>query len=123
MAYYDLYHNAPGWGTSGYHFATPPVPSYQPQPSWGGLDYYRAHGGFNDPYVSPIPLVCIQQLRKYSPICIVNLSSMYDYAYNRLRDYPGTGVGLEEARHWHRRAYGGMVCSAFSLLGNLNLNT
>ena len=48
---------------------------------------------------------------------------MYDYAYNRLRDYPGTGVGLEEARHWHRRAYGGMVCSAVSLLGNTKLNT
>ena len=51
MAYYDLYHNAPGWGSSGFQFVSPPVPTYQPQPTWGGLDYYRAHGGMSDPYV------------------------------------------------------------------------
>lgn len=45
MAYYDYYRSAPGWGTSSYQFVTPRVPSYQPQPNWGGLDYYNAHGG------------------------------------------------------------------------------
>ena len=51
MAYYDYYHNAPGWGTSQYQFMSPPVPSFQPQPSWGGVDYYRAYGGLADKYV------------------------------------------------------------------------
>lgn len=40
--------------------------------------------------------------------------SLFDHAWNRVRDYgPSTndsgGVGMHEARHWHRRAYGGMV--------------
>lgn len=50
MAYYDDYHNAPGWGTQSYRFPTPRLPSYQPQNSWGGLDYYHAHTGLNDKY-------------------------------------------------------------------------
>ncbi|THH05819.1 hypothetical protein EW145_g4521 [Phellinidium pouzarii] len=84
MAFYDQYRTAPGWGTSGYQFVSPQMPSYQPQPNWGGLDYYNAHsGGQTDPYV-------------------------YDYARNRVRNYPGAGVGLEEAKIWHRRAYGGL---------------
>ncbi|KAF8983112.1 hypothetical protein BDQ17DRAFT_1393997 [Cyathus striatus] len=54
----------------------------------GGLDYYRAHAMNPDP-------------------------SLFDYAWNRVRDYPTTaagtiGVGINEARHWHRRAYGGV---------------
>lgn len=40
--------------------------------------------------------------------------SLYNNAWNRVRDYPdidgpGFGVGLNEARHWHSRAYGGLV--------------
>ena len=48
MAHYDYYHNNPYWGTQQYQFVSPPMPSYQPQPSWGGADYYRAHGGAAD---------------------------------------------------------------------------
>ena len=40
---------------------------------------------------------------------------LFDHAWNRVREYGGApaggmGVSLEEARHWHRRAYyGGLV--------------
>lgn len=47
--------------------------------------------------------------------------SLYNHAWNRVRDYSGLGgesslgfgVGMSEARHWHRRAYGGLVSSHF----------
>ncbi|KAF4567761.1 hypothetical protein EYR40_006768 [Pleurotus pulmonarius] len=85
---YNYYRNAlPGWGTSQFQFGAPPPPTFQPQPGWGGMDYYRAHA------VSPDP-------------------SLYDHAWGRVRNYQpgmhGLGVGLNEARHWHRRAYGGL---------------
>ncbi|EJD03177.1 uncharacterized protein FOMMEDRAFT_168216 [Fomitiporia mediterranea MF3/22] len=83
MAYYDAYRNAPGWGTSNYQFLSPMQPSYQPQPSWTGVDYYRAHGGLADPGV-------------------------YDYAWNRVRNRSSMGIGMEDARILHRRAYGGL---------------
>jgi len=41
-------------------------------------------------------------------------SSLYDHAWNRVRQYSGSsmeqgpGVGMHEAKHWHRRAYGGL---------------
>lgn len=39
---------------------------------------------------------------------------LFDHAWNRVREYGGApaggiGVGLHEARHWHHRAYGGLV--------------
>lgn len=34
---------------------------------------------------------------------------MYNYAYNRMRTSNGGGMGIEEARILHRRAYGGLV--------------
>ena len=39
---------------------------------------------------------------------------LFDHAWNRVREYGGApaggmGVGLDEARHWHQRAYGGLV--------------
>jgi len=38
--------------------------------------------------------------------------SLYDHAWNRVRQYSGStveqGVGMHEANHWHRRAYGGL---------------
>ena len=47
------------------------------------------------------------------------LRSLFDHAWNRVRDYRDYGrgshfggihgVGVHEARHWHSRAYGGMV--------------
>jgi hypothetical protein len=47
--------------------------------------------------------------------------SLYNHAWNRVRDYSGLGgetslgfgVGMNEARHWHRRAYGGLVSSNY----------
>ncbi|KAF9793398.1 hypothetical protein BJ322DRAFT_1034470 [Thelephora terrestris] len=68
------------WGTSNYRFAHPPEPHFRPQPTWGGLDYYQAHALNPDPSL-----------------------------YRRIREgqYDAEGVGLHEARHWHRLAYGG----------------
>lgn len=42
--------------------------------------------------------------------------SLYNSAWNRVRDWHpdmdgGFGVGVNEARHWHSRAYGGLVSS------------
>ncbi|KDR75380.1 hypothetical protein GALMADRAFT_249426 [Galerina marginata CBS 339.88] len=87
---YDYYQQSgrPGWGTNQFQFGPPPTPAFQPQPSWGGHDFYRAHAATADPY-------------------------LFDHAWNRVREYGGApaggmGVGLHEARHWHRRAYGAM---------------
>jgi hypothetical protein len=46
------------------------------------------------------------------------LRYLFDHAWNRVREYGGApaggiGVGLHEARHWHRRAYGGLVRMLF----------
>lgn len=46
---------------------------------------------------------------------------LFDHAWNRVREYGGApaggiGVGLHEARHWHRRAYGGLVRMLFYLV-------
>ncbi|KAK0241982.1 hypothetical protein EDD85DRAFT_422283 [Armillaria nabsnona] len=85
---YAYYHQAPGWGSNQFHFGAPPAPTFQPQPSWGGMDYYRAHA-----------------LNQADP-------HLFDNAWNRVRDFGsnsgGLGVGINEARHWHSRAYGGL---------------
>jgi hypothetical protein len=89
MAYgYYQHSGMPGWGTNQFQFGAPPTPTFQPQPTWGGTDFYRAHASTSDPY-------------------------LFDHAWNRVREYGGApaggmGVGLHEARHWHRRAYGGL---------------
>ncbi|KAH9485272.1 hypothetical protein JR316_0002179 [Psilocybe cubensis] len=84
---YDYYqqHARLGWGTNQYQFGPPPQPAFQPQPSWGGNDFYRAHAATADPY-------------------------LFDHAWNRVREYGGApaggmGVNLQEARLWHKRAY------------------
>ncbi|KAG7446460.1 uncharacterized protein BT62DRAFT_119239 [Guyanagaster necrorhizus] len=86
---YAYYHQAPGWGSNQFHFGAPPAPTFQPQPSWGGIDYYRAHA--LSPQADPL---------------------LFDNAWNRVRDFGpnsgGLGVGINEARHWHSRAYGGL---------------
>ncbi|KAF8736153.1 hypothetical protein AX14_000794 [Amanita brunnescens Koide BX004] len=71
-------------------FPSPQMPyhaafSFQPQSTWGGLDYYRAHALNAEP-------------------------SLYEDAWGRVRDRSSIvndsfGVGREEARHCHRRAY------------------
>ncbi|CAK5281364.1 unnamed protein product [Mycena citricolor] len=88
MAYNYYRQNTPDWGTSQLQFGRPPAPTFQPQPNWGGMDYYNAHA------VNPE-------------------TSMYDHAWGRVRSHAGSalelGVGKHEARHWHRRAYGGLM--------------
>ncbi|KAJ2913478.1 hypothetical protein MD484_g6946, partial [Candolleomyces efflorescens] len=92
MAYpAPAYYQQPGqpWGATQYQFGPPPPPSFQPQSTWGGLDFYRAHAPTgHDP-------------------------SLFNHAWDRVRHFDmantgGLGVGIHEARHWHRRAYGGM---------------
>ncbi|KAI0062835.1 hypothetical protein BV25DRAFT_1899574 [Artomyces pyxidatus] len=82
MAFNYYQQNVPGWGTQQSRLGPPPVPGYQPLPNWSGLDYYTAHAMGSDP-------------------------SMYHYAMSRLGS-GAMGMGLHEARHWHRRAYGGL---------------
>lgn len=47
--------------------------------------------------------------------------SLFDNAWNRVRGYSESmageiGVGTHEAKHWHRRAYGGIVCFSSQFL-------
>ncbi|TEB37535.1 hypothetical protein FA13DRAFT_1752283 [Coprinellus micaceus] len=75
-------------GRSTDYIRTPTAPAFQPQSTWGGLDYYRAHAPKLD-------------------------SALFQHAWDRVRQFDmstasGLGVGIHEARHWHRRAYGGM---------------
>ncbi len=84
MAFYDYYHQNLGGGRD----IAPPQPFYQPQPSWGGLDYYRAQAQAAD-------------------------SSLYEYGLERVQgqNYSqggsgmGMGAGIEEAKILHGRAY------------------
>ncbi|KAJ7874697.1 hypothetical protein B0H14DRAFT_2717183 [Mycena olivaceomarginata] len=84
---YNHYQQNPAWGTNQLQFGQPPAPQFQPQPNWGGHDFYNAHA------INPDP-------------------SLFDHAFNRVRSYSGSateqGVGMHEAKHWHRRAYGGL---------------
>lgn len=52
MAYYDFYRNGPNWGTGDFQLTAPPAPTFQPQPTWGGLDYFQAYAQQSDPYVN-----------------------------------------------------------------------
>jgi hypothetical protein len=51
--------------------------------------------------------------------------SLFNHAFNRIHEYTGgsfgPGVGMHEARHWHRRAYGGLV--SVSILDQLPSST
>ncbi|EKM54450.1 uncharacterized protein PHACADRAFT_258301 [Phanerochaete carnosa HHB-10118-sp] len=75
----------PGWGTSQLRFREPPVPAFQPLPSWSGWDYYRAYA------INPD-------------------QNLYYTVMNRTRDFGSTGgAGTNEARLWQRRIYSGLV--------------
>ncbi|EJD00667.1 uncharacterized protein FOMMEDRAFT_22411 [Fomitiporia mediterranea MF3/22] len=89
MAYFDYYRANPNWASSQWQSMAPPAPAFQPQPSWGGPDYYRAMagGGYD--------------------------TGLYDYAQNRLQGLGTSGLAnaapsLVEAKLMHRRAYGGL---------------
>ena len=92
MAFYDFYRQNLPVGGGG--LVTPPQPFYQPQPSWGGLDYYRAQAQAAD-------------------------SSLYEYGLERIRGLNftqgitgiGIGAGIEEAKILHQRAYFVRHCS------------
>ncbi|KAG2072354.1 hypothetical protein BDR04DRAFT_1097010 [Suillus decipiens] len=74
-----------GWGSNQLQFGRPPPVQFQPQPSWGGHDYFRAHAPQMDPAI-------FNQV--YSRILSGHMTSV--------------GVGINEARIWHRRGYGGL---------------
>jgi len=99
MAFYSYYQSQyPYWGQQQYAnqpanqaFIAPPVPSYQPQPSWTGQDYYSAHYG-------------------PSGASYENDVGLFDYIWGRVKSVVGVnGSGHAESRHWHHRVYGGQV--------------
>ncbi|TFK50085.1 hypothetical protein OE88DRAFT_1736366 [Heliocybe sulcata] len=83
---FSFYQNAgDGWGTQSYRFGPPPAPSFQPQPHWGGWDFFRAHSAIRD-------------------------RGIFENALDRVKNYEGAaGVGIYEARRFHRLVYGGLV--------------
>lgn len=95
MAYAQYQTAQPAWGPPGSQYPVPgaphiSTPTYQPQSTWGGVDFYRAHAPSN------------------------NDPALFNHAWDRVRQFDaaaapgGQGVGLGEAKHWHRRAYGGV---------------
>lgn len=101
MAYPQYASSQGSWGgvAPSASYATPGQPAHisiQPQSTWGGADYYRAHAPSN-----------------YD-------SAYYNNAWDRVRQFDnaapaGLGVGANEAKHWHQRAYGGM--SELNIMG------
>ncbi|KAI0360897.1 hypothetical protein OH77DRAFT_1517293 [Trametes cingulata] len=84
MAYNYYRTSAPGWGTSQFQFGQPWAPSFQPQPSWGGLDFYNAHA------INPDP-------------------SLYSSVMARAAEFSTMGIGHHHARRWHRQVYSGLM--------------
>lgn len=89
MSYLDYYRSGPNWASANWQSMNPPAPAFQPQPGWGGLDFFRAYSGLNDP-------------------------SIYNYGLNRAQGLFGQpvntmgGPSMLEAKVLHRRAYGGL---------------
>lgn len=107
MAYYQYYQQQPNYGTSSYQLVQPPSPTYRPQPTWTGSDYYRAHaqGGYDDMDMSGSRR---GMMPGASPVPVDN--SIFDWVWGRVKSIVGGGgVSRDEARHWHKRVYGGMV--------------
>ncbi|KAI0780279.1 hypothetical protein C8Q74DRAFT_1316590 [Fomes fomentarius] len=84
MAYEHYRNSMPGWGTSQFQFGSPPAPMFQPQPSWGGFDFYNAHA------INPDP-------------------GLFHSIMSRAPYFGSMGIAREDARHWHRRIYSGLV--------------
>lgn len=85
MSYPHYQSTLHGWGSNQLQFGRPPPIQFQPQSSWGGYDYFRAHA----PHIDP---------------------AIFNQVYGRISnsDMTPVGVGINEARIWHRRAYGGL---------------
>ncbi|KAJ7594726.1 hypothetical protein C8J56DRAFT_927495 [Mycena floridula] len=82
MAYNYYQQNRSGGTNHQFQFGAPPAPTFQPQPSWRGMDYYRAHAASEDP-------------------------SLFQNAYDSITsNNAARGVGINEAQHWHTSAYG-----------------
>ncbi|KAG2153661.1 uncharacterized protein EDB93DRAFT_1248563 [Suillus bovinus] len=73
------------WDKKELRFGRPPSIQFQPQPSWGGYDYFRAHAPHIDPTI-------FNQV--YSKLSSANITPV--------------GTGINEARTWHRWVYGGL---------------
>ncbi|KAI0666597.1 hypothetical protein C8Q78DRAFT_436753 [Trametes maxima] len=84
MAYNYYRTSAPGWGTSQFRFGTPWVPTFQPQPTWSGLDFYNAHAYNPDP-------------------------AFYNSIMASSSEFASMGLGHSQARRWHDSVYSGMV--------------
>ncbi|CCA70908.1 hypothetical protein PIIN_04844 [Serendipita indica DSM 11827] len=87
MAYYGYYQqNAPGWATSNYDLPPPPMPAYNPLPTWGGYDYYLAHSGDTE-------------------------RGFFDSLWNRFKSAVGVtvqGYSRQHAKQIYRQVYGGL---------------
>jgi len=85
---YSIYRECPGWATTQFQFVSPPTPTFVPQSSWCGLDYYNAH-------------------------CPDGDENLFARTWDTVRRYPpgefGPGLQVHDAQHWHQRAYGGLV--------------
>ncbi|KAI1783737.1 hypothetical protein LXA43DRAFT_1045238 [Ganoderma leucocontextum] len=85
MAAYDYYRNSlPGWGTPQFQLGAPPMPTFQPQPSWTGLDFFNAHAYNPDP-------------------------SLYNSVVGGLGSYSGITLDHRSARYWHSIIYSGLA--------------
>ncbi|KDQ21954.1 hypothetical protein BOTBODRAFT_169123 [Botryobasidium botryosum FD-172 SS1] len=106
MAYYQYYQQQPNYGTSSYQLVQPPSPTYRPQPSWTGSDYYRAHaygGSYDD-------LDARRSMMRGGGSPGPADNNIFDWVWGRVKSIVGGGgVSRDEARHWHKRVYGGMV--------------
>ena len=76
----------PGPG-SNYQFGAPPAPSYYPQPSWGGADYYNAHYGRG----SPDKCVRAATTRRSHDSHTLR-SNLFDYVWSRIKNFVGGSV-------------------------------
>ncbi|KAI0737606.1 hypothetical protein C8Q80DRAFT_1222841 [Daedaleopsis nitida] len=85
MTAYEYYRSSvPNWGTSQFQFASPPMPAFQPQPTWTGYDFYNAHA------INPDP-------------------TLYNHVMGQMGSYSRLGVDHRTARHWHNMIYSGMM--------------
>ncbi|KAG8907435.1 hypothetical protein FRB99_004230 [Tulasnella sp. 403] len=74
-----------------YQVVTPPRPNFQPQPNWGGSQYFRAQAGYGyDDYDD-------------------RDDGFFDNIWRGIKDIFNRGFSREEAALWHRRVYGGTM--------------
>jgi len=72
--------------------AAPPRPYFQPQPNWGGQQYFRAQLGNN-----------------YDDYDDLRDEGFFDNVWRGIKDIFSRGFSREDANLWHRRVYSGQV--------------